>query len=80
LVALLDNLGLVELIQELLCFVTSSKIETPLIYQDNTSVISLVTEGGGIMQTKHMRSRMFLVLEAVKEKRVHIRYVHCRGC
>jgi len=42
-------------------------------------VISLVTEGGGIMRTKHMRSRMFLVLEAVKEKRARIRYVHTSG-
>ncbi len=57
LVALSDNLAFVELafvelFQEFLCFVTNSKIETPLIYQDNTSVISLVTEGGGIMRTK----------------------------
>ena len=52
LVALSDNLGFMELSQEFLCFVTNSKIETPLIYQDNTSVISLVTEGGGIMRTK----------------------------
>jgi hypothetical protein len=79
LVALSDNLGFMELSQEFLCFVTNSKIETPLIYQDNTSLISLVTEGGGIMRTKHMRSRMFLVLEAVKEKRARIRYVHTSG-
>ncbi len=72
LVALLDNLGIVELFQEFISFVTNSRVEIPLIYQDNTSVISLVTEGGGVMGTKHMRLRMFLVLEAIKEERVRI--------
>lgn len=46
------------------------------MYQDNTSVISLVTRGGGTMRTKHMRTRKNLVLEAVTEKRIEIEYIH----
>jgi len=55
------------------------KTEVPLIFQDNISVISMVTTGGGITRTKHLRTRMFLVLESLKEKRVNIRYIHTSG-
>ncbi len=65
-----DNLGLIELFHEFITFVMNSKIEIPLIYQDNTSVISMVTLGGGITRMKHMRLRIFLVLESLKEWRV----------
>jgi magnesium-transporting ATPase (P-type) len=75
LVALLDNLGFVELFQEFLSFVTNSMVTASVIFQDNTSVISMVTSGGGVTRTKHMRARMFLVLEAVRESRVIVRYI-----
>jgi hypothetical protein len=75
LVALSDNLGFIELFQEFLGFVTNSKTDASVIFQDNTSVISMVTSGGGITRTKHMRARMFLLLEAVQELRVKIKYV-----
>jgi hypothetical protein len=35
----------------------------------------MVTEGGGVVRTKHMRTRMHLVLEAVRQNRVEIGYV-----
>jgi hypothetical protein len=35
----------------------------------------MVTSGGGVTRTKHMRARMFLVLEAVKSSRVIIQYI-----
>jgi hypothetical protein len=79
LVALSDNLGFIELFQEFVTFITNAKVEVPLIFQDNTSVISMVTTGGGMTRTKHMRTRMFLVLESLKEKRVTIRYIHTSG-
>jgi hypothetical protein len=79
LVALSDNLGFVELFQEFITFVTNAKIETPLIYQDNTSVISMVTTGGRVTRTKHMRTRMFLILESLKENKVTIHYIHTSG-
>jgi hypothetical protein len=75
LVTLSDNLGFVELFQEFLGFVTNSKTDASVIFQDNTSVISMVTSGGGVTRTKHMRARMFLVMEAVQELRVKIKYV-----
>lgn len=50
LVVLSDNLWFIELFHELISFITNSKIETPLIYQDNTAVISMVTS------TKHIQS------------------------
>jgi hypothetical protein len=38
-------------------------------------VISLVTIGGGITRTKHLRARMNLGKEMVDEKRIRIEYV-----
>ncbi len=75
LVALLDNLGLVELFQELVEFMLIERLLKPIIFQDNTSVIMLVTKGGGVMRTKHLRVGMNLVLEAVRENRIEIKYV-----
>jgi hypothetical protein len=75
LVALSDHLVLVERFAEFLAFVTDSEEIKPLIYQDSTSVITMVTEGGGAVRTEYMRTRMNLVLEAVQQKRVEIGYV-----
>lgn len=52
-----------------------SGIEVPVIYQENTSVFTLVTQGGGVMRTKHLRARMNRVIEAVQECRVEIGYM-----
>jgi len=46
------------------------------VYQDNTSVISLVTNGGGKVRTKHLRTRMYLTMEAIQEKKLHVKYIH----
>jgi hypothetical protein len=48
----------------------------PLIFQDSTSVISLLTKGGGVVRMKHLRVCMNLCKEAVDEKRVRIAYIH----
>jgi predicted small secreted protein len=79
LVALSDNVGFVELFAEFVAFVTNSEQMKPLIYQDSASVITMVTEGGGVTRTKTMRTRMNLVLEAVKEDRIEVRYVNTKG-
>ncbi len=68
--ALSDNLGFVELFEEFLTFVENHAKQMPTIYQDSTSAISLVAKGGDVVRTKHLRVRMNLVKEAVKEKRV----------
>jgi hypothetical protein len=38
----------------------------PIVYQDNMLVIMSVTKGGDVTWTKQMRTKMKLVLEAVK--------------
>jgi len=76
LVALSDNVGFVELFHEFMSFILNCAVDTPVVYQDNTSVISLVTLGGGKVRTKHLRTRMFLVKEAIEERKFRVRYVH----
>jgi hypothetical protein len=76
LVALTDNIGFIELFEEFFSFIINREEKMPpLIYQDSTSVISLVTKGGGIVRTKHLRVRMYLCREAVDEKRIRIAYI-----
>jgi hypothetical protein len=72
LIALTDNLGLVELFRELLEFVSQSSVPVPTIYQDCSAVVSLVTKGGGKTRTKHLRARMNLAKEMVDEGRARI--------
>jgi hypothetical protein len=43
LVALMDNIGIVELFDEFITFLVNDKIPTPVIHQDSSSVVSLVT-------------------------------------
>ena len=74
LVGLTDNLGLVELFHEFLSFLFGTSIPIPIVYQDCTSVISLVTRGGGITRTKHMRARVNLGKECFDEKRAIVVY------
>jgi hypothetical protein len=75
LIALLDNVSLVELFHEFLGFVLNQKIAKPIVYQDNTSVISLVTVGGGVVRTKHLRARMGLVKEAIADNKLGLKHV-----
>ncbi len=55
LVALLDNVGFVELFHEILSFILNWAVDIPTVYQENTSVISLVTLGGDKVRTKHFK-------------------------
>ena len=55
LVGLMDNVSFIELFEEFFRFITHTEKQTPLIYQDSTSVILLVTKGGGVVCTKHLR-------------------------
>lgn len=77
LVALTDNLHLAELFHEFIEFITAGTINKPIIFQDCTAVVQLVTTGTGITRTKHLRARMNMAREAVEQKRVHI--LHCRA-
>jgi len=75
LVALTDYIGLVELFAEFVAFITNSPVQIPIIYQDSTSVIALVTRGGGVVRTKHLRVRMNLWKEGLELKRFKIKHV-----
>jgi len=77
LVGLTDNFGLVELFEEFITFLVKEKIATSIIYQDSSSVVSLVTLGGGVTRTKHLRNRMHLAKEVLDLKRLIIK--HCRA-
>ncbi len=78
LVGLTDNLGLVELFHEFISFLSGKKAFIPVVYQDSNSVISLITIGGGVTRTKHMRARMNLAKESIEEKRVSICYLNTK--
>jgi ribosomal protein L7Ae-like RNA K-turn-binding protein len=79
LIALTDNLGLVELFQEFVEFVSRKKIEPPVVYQDCNAVVTLVTKGGGKLRTKHLRARMHLGKEMVDEGRIAVVYKSAEG-
>ena len=76
LVALTDHIGFVEAFTEFFGFIVGEEAKAPTIYQDSTSVILLVTKGGGVVWTKHLRVRMNLCREAVQEKRIKVEYIH----
>ncbi len=75
LVALTDNLSLAELFHEFLEFITAGTINKPIIFQDCTAVVQLVTTGGGLTRTKHVRACMNMAREAIEQDRVRV--VHC---
>jgi hypothetical protein len=75
LIALSDNVSLVELFHEFLGFDLNQRIRMPTVYQDNTLVILLVTIGGGVVRTKHLRARMGLVREAIANHKLGLKHV-----
>jgi hypothetical protein len=75
LIALTDNLGLVELFREFLEFVTQGPVPPLTIYQDRSAVVSLVTKGGGKTRTKHLQARMNLAKEMADKGRATIVHV-----
>jgi hypothetical protein len=79
LIALMDNLGLLELFQEFVDYVTKKTTKTPVIYQDCNAVVMLVTKGGGKLRTKHLRARMNLGKEVVNEGRLKVVYQSAEG-
>jgi len=78
LVGFTDNLGLVELFHEFVSFLLGREAPVPIVFQDCTAVISLVTIGGGITRTKHMRARKNLGKEMVDAKRIMVRYINTK--
>jgi hypothetical protein len=75
LVGLTDKMSFAELVWELVCFLVGKCLPVPVIYQDSTSVISLITQGGGVARTKHLRARINLAKEMLEEKRAVVKYL-----
>jgi hypothetical protein len=75
-VGLTDNIQFVELFAEFLSFIMNWTVQIPLIYQDCTALISLVTECGGVVRTKHLRVRRELCKESLEQKRFKIKHIH----
>ena len=73
-IALTDNVGLVELFKEFVEFLIMKRIPGPIVYEDCNAVVSLVTLGGGVTRTKHLRVRMHLGKEMVNEGRIRVIY------
>jgi hypothetical protein len=61
LVALLDYVGFIKLFHEFISSIIMENLPIPIVYQDSTSVITLVTKGGGVTRTRHLCNRMHLV-------------------
>ncbi len=47
-------------------------IAVPVVYENWNAVVALVTVGGGLTRTKHLRARMFLGKEMVEEGRLRV--------
>ena len=75
LVALSNNVAFVELFAEFLAFIMNAEYKPPLILEDCTAVITLVSEGGGVARTKHLRVRMELTKQALKDNKFTLQYV-----
>jgi uncharacterized protein YndB with AHSA1/START domain len=76
LVALSYMIALVENCDEFVRSLGYEDIISPLILQDNTSTIFMVTQGGGKPRTKHLRVRQYLIKDKVDAKDVEISYIH----
>ncbi len=71
----MDNIGFVELFENVFCFIMTSEVESPTIYQVSTSWISLIMKGGGVVCTKHLRAWVNLYKEELEEKWLRVGYV-----
>jgi hypothetical protein len=58
----------VELFHTFVSFFTGKDIAITIVYKDSMSVISLVTEGGGVTSTKQWRAQMHLGKKAYKNR------------
>ena len=66
LVGLTGHISFVEMFGEFLAFIMNTKFVPPVIYQDCTAVIVLVTKCGGVARTKHLRVMMELCREGLE--------------
>ena len=61
-----------------MAFIRNTKYIKPLIYEDCTAVILVVTEGGGVVWTKNLCLRVELVKQALQDERIVIKYINTK--
>ena len=76
-VAATDEISAVEKLQGFLVN-QGYTLEPPLLFQDNTSAILLMSEDGAKQTNKHVRARIGAMLEATRANDVIIQYVPTR--
>jgi hypothetical protein len=75
LVGVSDLLVTIEQCDEFIRSLGYKDVRPPLVLQDNTSTISLVTKGGGKPRNKYLRVRQYLVKDRVDDREIEVRYV-----
>jgi hypothetical protein len=70
---LTDNLGLVEL------FCGWKMGTMSIVHQDSVSVITLVTQEGDILMTRHRRALLHLAKENLEERRMLVQHIKMDG-
>jgi hypothetical protein len=74
-VALSDNIDLIDLFHEFAEFISNENVPIPMIYEDCKACIDLVKGAKGQIRTKQMRSRIFRVKEFLDENKGQITFV-----
>jgi hypothetical protein len=74
-VALSDNIDLLDLFHEFAEFISNKKLPVPMIYEDCKACIDLVKGAKGQIRTKQMRSRIYRVKEFLDNKKGEITFV-----
>ena len=78
LVALSDMMLIAEWAKEFM-MAQGFEMKTPIIYQDNTSTITLVTtKTGGKLRTKHINARRAAVLQDILNERFIVKYINTK--
>jgi len=50
--------------------------DTPMLLQDNESVIKLITSGNFSHRTRHLKARTMYIADAVKENKIVLKKIH----
>jgi hypothetical protein len=79
-VALLDNIDLLDLFHEFGEFISNRKLPVPMIYEDCKACIDLFKGAKGQIRTKQMRSRIYRVKEFLDDKKGEITWLKRSRC
>jgi hypothetical protein len=75
LIALSDNIDLLNLFGEFLEFICNEEVEKPIIFEDCKACIDLALHAGGKIRTKQLRSRVYRCKEYFDAKEAELKYI-----